>query len=558
MKLILLITALYFMTYSAIAQNQNAGAELNSLQKGYIESLPKIPALQPYDIIPEEYRGKIKTSPNQQIEVYIRAFKFKGNTKFSADQLYDLTKHRLNKTNSFKQLIELSNAITDLYRSNGYFLAQTYIPKQSLSDQVLEFYILEGVIGEVKVQNDSKLTKSVIQDVLRVLPQGEVVHRNSLEQAILLLNDMYGIQAKSFLRPGSQNGETQIRVEIKETDKFEGYLSANNHSSYASGRYGLVGNIRGANLLRRGGNLDLTTSLSQRGGSTYIGLTSTQKLGLNDWSIDTKYNFIDTQTVFGQFKDLGISSSNHIFGFGLSKAFARSYKRSVWNRFFISREHYKQITLFANNEFVDKLTSFLWELKVDRYDPLGLNKLRFWLDLGLTKLDSRASDIFARGNYSLIGFDYHRFFQITARNLLVGKVITQFTKDRLLSVKQFAVGGSQRVRGFSNSEGLGEKGYVTSLEWQYNLFQKDDEIKYVSLVQPYIFFDHGRSINNNPLVGQNDNRTHQSLGSGLRVNAFTDLSLDVAYARRAGEDYARSDDLRNERIWGQLVYFYRF
>ena len=87
----------------------------------------------------------------------VRQFRYSGNTVFSNAELERLTNSYLNRPVSFAELGKARDAITKLYIDKGYTTSGAYIPMQTSRDGLVEIRILEGKLGDIKIEITGRL-----------------------------------------------------------------------------------------------------------------------------------------------------------------------------------------------------------------------------------------------------------------------------------------------------------------------------------------------------------------------------------------------------------------
>ena len=87
-------------------------------------------------------------------------------------------------------LYEVITRVTALYRSRGYLVARAYVPRQDASTGTLTIRVLVGQYGKVSVRNSSLVNDARIEGYFSRLGQGNAVHRDDLERAMLLVGDV--------------------------------------------------------------------------------------------------------------------------------------------------------------------------------------------------------------------------------------------------------------------------------------------------------------------------------------------------------------------------------
>jgi len=117
-----------------------------------------------------------------------------------------------------------------------------------------------------------------------------------------------------------------------------------------------------------------------------------------------------------------------------------------------------------------------WERVDTRFH--GVNTLLFSYTHGFNNLlgalgpfnaadaaNSHTSRLGASGEFNKFNLDLQRLQRLTRYTSLVLRVNTQYTKDPLVSLEQFSMGGPDSVRAYPVSAALAEKGGVASLEY---------------------------------------------------------------------------------------------
>ena len=143
---------------------------------------------------------------------------------FIAQSQYTVTELRL-----------MASKITAHYRSLGYFVAQTYLPTQDITDGVVRLAVMEGQYGQIKLQNRSSLVDGVANTLLEGLKSSDRVTATALERRILMLSDLPGVNVKTTLAPASTMGATDLTVDITPGQVVSGSVEADNQGNRYTG-----------------------------------------------------------------------------------------------------------------------------------------------------------------------------------------------------------------------------------------------------------------------------------------------------------------------------------
>ena len=120
----------------------------------------------------------------------------------------------------------MTSKITERYRSNGYFVAQAYLPAQEISDGVVTIAVVEGQYGKVTVRNQSNLSGDLISSQLDGINTGDPIAIAPLESRLLLLSDIPGVNVSSTLAPGASVGTSDLIVDVTPAQRVTGSIDA--------------------------------------------------------------------------------------------------------------------------------------------------------------------------------------------------------------------------------------------------------------------------------------------------------------------------------------------
>ncbi len=183
----------------------------------------------------------------EEVYVAVTGFRFTGNNSIPGEELTLLVEHYIGKTLNLRQLNEAADEITLEYRRRGLTLAKAYLPAQETEDGVFEIAVLEGRIGEIKVEGNINYAAEFIlahllsPDKATVTgedgeeieaEQGSVFNNRQLERSLLLLNTEYpDLKVSAVLEPGAETGTVDIRAIVEDEKPLHATLSYNNFGS---------------------------------------------------------------------------------------------------------------------------------------------------------------------------------------------------------------------------------------------------------------------------------------------------------------------------------------
>ena len=148
-----------------------------------------------------------KTNPSDQ-KIFVKRFRFKGNTLVSDAQLENVVKPWINTEVTFGGLKDVTAAIQDYYAKLNRIASAT-VPPQEVQDGIILIAIHEGKLGSVIVvpanpHASLRVSPEMARRYFITEPDGtQFIDTKSLERSVLLLNDLPGVMAAGVFEPGA-------------------------------------------------------------------------------------------------------------------------------------------------------------------------------------------------------------------------------------------------------------------------------------------------------------------------------------------------------------------
>ena len=438
-----------------------------------------------------------------------------GATKFSAIELAETYERFLARSISLADVVNITDAITELYRDNGFFLSRAIAPKQETRGGVLRIEVVEGYIEHVKFKGN---TPSSIKDRFRSLVHSKPLRLKDFQQAVTAVNAMNGITAKDVrIEPDSSDLARHLLVVEIQVDRIEGSVYADNRGTPLAGPIqthvsGAINSMfRTGDQLRLGfftipddpGSLALGSFSYQlpitRSGAyvTFTGRLSHFEPGANLTSFDT-----DTRT-----KSLGVRFSYPLI---------LQQSKTLWiNTGFQGVDIEEEQAGVA--QFNDKLRVASASLSYRERDTGGVTNAFGEISAGLDMFGSATQEVplsrsDATGEFTKIEVFASRYQDIGDIFGVYLAVAGQVAFDPLPASEEFSLGGARFGRAYEYGELSGEDGVTGLVEMRYGLRPKTDILDFFQL---YGFYDHGAIWNDNaPGIGA---VTLNSAGGGIRL-----------------------------------------
>ena len=255
---ITLAIALLF-TGTAFAQTlPNSGDALRQVQP---PTTPVVPA-KPAAALPQVGGSTIEapmTALPSGPKVEVKQIEVVGNRVIDTAPLVALVVDGAGKTLTLPELEALAQRITKYYRSQGYFVARAYIPAQEINSGTVRIRVVEGNYGQFRLKNQSLVRDDIVQGMLDDVKSADIVSLDTLERAMLIINDTPGVRVtRADVMPGTKVGTSDFAVDTQATAAYNGYVLLDNHGSVYTGKNRISFNADANSVTGRGDKLSLS------------------------------------------------------------------------------------------------------------------------------------------------------------------------------------------------------------------------------------------------------------------------------------------------------------
>jgi hemolysin activation/secretion protein len=445
-----------------------------------------LPPLPPPELLPPPPPSKPERFPT--VKVFVREVRVTGGTALTAEELAKVAAPYVNRELTSEDLEALRLALTLAYVNKGYVTSGAIIPDQAVTEGIITFRLIEGVLTGIEVEGNEWFRSGYIQDRL-ALGAKPPVNIVALQERLQLLQQDERIQRlNAELKPGVNPGESVLKVRMAEASPYKMWLEFNNYQSPTVGaEKGLV-TVAHQNLTGHG---DILSARYGKSAGVDPQFETRYALPLNayDTTLILQYRKNDFLVIDPSFADLGIKSESEIYGITIRHPVYRTLNQEF--ALALTGEH------LANRISVPDFDGELFAVG-SRGGESVISALRFsqeWVYrtpnqvIAVNSRFSAGFDLFGAvvnndrvitvvgGNVVERRIPDGQFFVWMgqfqyARRLepwgiqLIGRVDCQLANDRLFPLEQMAVGGRYTVRGYRENTFVRDDGLVASLEFR--------------------------------------------------------------------------------------------
>ena len=499
---------------------------------------------------------KLESKPqaSDSIRIQVKKIVIEGLVGLSATERDRLVSPYEGTGVTLGQLRKLTLRLGNAMRAHGYFLARASLPPQEIQNGLVRIVVSPGRYGSVEVKGNQHYSDRFVRRFFAPAVDQGYVRARQLERSLLTLNDFTDLRVRATFHPGARTGETDLVLQVADAAPFHVSLDYDNYGNKLVGRNRAGVSVTGGNVIWEGDELFLRVVEPFPSQSDPIYQASfSAPAGARGVRVGAQYTRAKTR-VGGAFAPLDLRGDAEIVSLVVHKPVERMLRR--YNTFHFGL-HSKTITNFVFGTTIssrDELRELT--LGYDGYQVYDNGQFGHTsvITQGLgtafggspngAALASRAS---AGNAFTKLNSDIYRSWRVSRDGSLLGRLGIQVAARPLVTAEQYGVGGPDSVRGFIQSEFLGDDGYFASLEYRHSIFA--DWIKDLHL-QACGFVDQG-GASLRQAAGQQTTNDLTGAGVGMRA-AFrnnTTVRVDLGFPVSVKANVQGDKSL----LYGQMV-----
>ncbi|MBM5786976.1 MAG: ShlB/FhaC/HecB family hemolysin secretion/activation protein [Pelagibacterales bacterium] len=409
--------------------------------------------------------------------VQIKNFLFSGNKLLTEQELQSVVEKWKNKSLTFD---DLQNVIADIqeYYSSKNRIVKALLPEQEIKDGIISIKIVEGVLGDVVVEQKSqkpRMTAETVKKYFKGEKDSIYIDTKDLQRKIFILNDLPGVNAIGTYEQGKKEGESNFKVTVEDTPFFKGELAAANFGSKSTGSNQAIANVSFNNISGIGDLFSVNGIKSS--GSDYVQgsyavpiLYDGLKLALNASKLDyqTLSSFSSTNQSRGDAKTYGANFTYPVY---------RTDRASVNAKVGYETKDYLNtnvltaatISDYKIDNMIAGLNGFLYN---NDQSSISYNTNVTFGRLKINDAAQETSDNTSaktKGSFEKLAFNISRnqtLPDLKNTNWLIS-VDGQTANKNLNSSEQMSLGGPYAVRAYPTGQGSGSQGMIIKTELQY-------------------------------------------------------------------------------------------
>ncbi len=543
------------MSYRVIAAEPppSAGSQMQQ-----IHPIP-IPQKTTPAIEIEQITAPVTPEPGGQ-KILVKGLRVTGAKAYSEAVLLAVTGFKPGSELTLADLRTMASRIADYYHENGYFVAQAYLPAQDIKDGVVTIAVIDGLYGKVTLHNETNISDKLADSILAGLNSGDLVESSPLENRLLLLSDLPGVNVRSTLVPGESEGTSDLIVNVTPGEYVTGSIDADNAGNRYTGEYRIGATV---NLNEPTGNGDVATLRALTSGPGLNYARASYQTQLAGGQVGVAYSAL-RYALGREFGGLGANGTEEIASIYGIYPLIRSRKTNLNFALDFDSRTFQDNVESTSTVTNKKASVVMASLYGDHRDNLGSGGMNSYSLTGVVgNLDIQtplaqfldASTAQSNGNYHKLVFSAMRLQNVTETISLSALINGQIAAKNLDISEKMELGGMYAVRAYPEGEAFADEGYVLHLEVRKQLPKFSDKLP--GQIQLIGFFDSGTvTLNKNPWADGQNSRTLRGAGVGLDWTGPSNFMVNAYYAHKLGDAMATSAPDSSGRFWIQVVKYF--
>jgi hemolysin activation/secretion protein len=499
-------------------------------------------------IVPGACRAQSEEAAPAREAFDILEFTVEGNALLSPLQIERAVYPFLGPGGSIERVEKARAQLEKTYHDAGYLTVLVDVPEQQVREGAVRLKVTEGSVDRLRVRGARYYSQGAIRKRVPALAEGGVPYFPEVQGQLARLNRGADRRVTPVLKPGTAPGTVQLDLNVEDKLPVHGSLELNDRYSANTTHLRLSGMLRYDNLWQRDHSLTLNFQTTPRDTQEVKVFGASYLLPVPNSDNLVALYAVDSQSSVAAVGTLGVIGKGRIFGaraiFPLRPQGGYFHSLSLGVDY---KDFEEAVTLLGADSFNTPISyaPLLAQYSGTSQDAGAITQFNLGANFAVRGLLGTREEEFANkrfkahANYLYLRGDLQRTQTLPRDWSLFGRLDAQLANQPLISNEQFSAGGYDSVRGYLESEQLGDNAWRGSAELRAPSFlAKEDS---AAQLNPVGFFEWARVAIRDPLPTQTPRFTLSSAGVGLRLKARLGLAaaLDLAWPLRT-TTYTRS------------------
>lgn len=471
-----------------------------------------------------------------------------GNTRLPPIEIERAVYPYLGEHKSIDAIEKARSALEEAYHKAGYPTAVVDVPEQKVEGGIVKLQVTEGRIGKVRVLESRYYSQGRILAKLPELTPGTVPYMPEMQQQLNALNrTASGRAVIPILRSGKVPGTVDLDLKVRDEMPLHANLELDNRYTVDTSKLRLNATLRYDNLWQREHSLTLQYQTSPEDTSQVRVFSGTYVVHLDDPSKALAFYAVHSNSAVSTLGSVNVIGSGDIVGARALLTLPGSEQFSHNLSLGLDYKNFGQSLVVQGQDAPDtpiKYLPFQIQYLASSRDKKGTSQYNLAANFSLRGVGNDPQQFEnkrynARTSYFYLRGDMQRVQKLPAGMGLFARLGGQFSSQPLISNEEYSAGGADSVRGYLESEVLGDAGVQSTLElrspsYAAKLSDKLQDLHFLAFIEAARLWVQSPRRYADATFNEQDRFNLASTGIGFRLSAWKRVtgSLDLAVPLR--------------------------
>ncbi len=490
-----------------------------------------------------EIQKEEKPLPKEAVSFLLNDVKIEGSTIFKPEDLRKTYEKYLKKQVTYKDIESITDAIKAKYAAKGFLTSSAYLPEQEIKEGILTIKILEGKMGDLKIEGNKWFPTKRIREFFH-LKKNELLNVVTLEREILRLNKNPDVEAKIVISQGTQPETSDVTIKTKDSFPYHFGVGADNQGTRLVGKERATLSFRSSDLTGHNDSFFTSFLFSRHSNAQSISYS----FPLDTYGTRMGFNFShDNLRIGKEFQDFRITGDTKTVGGYITKEL---YLSGDAEGYFTAGLDAKETKKHFNGIITadDEMRIPYFGFDFTKNDTWGATTISPRFDFGTGDFLGASTEnhpLSTRAETGGFFFKYEQGVTRIQRMFLESYSVIRFQSQvathTLAPSEQMQIGGMYSVRGYPEGDFLADSGAIFNFDWIFPMYIFPASIKlpYADVplrqqIQPIAFVDLGGGRLNKAQSFELREKFLASFGGGIRVRLYKNVYCRFEWAEAVG------------------------
>ena len=428
----------------------------------------------------------------------VQEFRVIGNSVLTNRDIEGVLYPLLGADKTIKDIESARTALETLYHDKGYGTVFVDIPPQTVADGLVRLRVTEGRVEREQIAGARYFPE---RDVIAALPAakpGAVLQLSKLQEELAAVNTQTPDRSVvPVLKAGSAPGTVDLSLQVNDHLPLHGSLELNNQASLDTRSLRTIASVSYGDLFGRFDTLSLQYQFTPQQFDQVRVFAANYLFHPLESGLQPSLQYINSDSNVAAVGTLGVLGTGEITGFRLAYPFVTAPQSNQSVTFGVDYKHFRNLINENATTADDTPITYL---------NLSLAYAGFWRSTWLNTTLSMSANAGPRGavnnqsafandrfkgqdNYFYVRGDLGFEVKLPADFRLRVRAAGQAAAEPLITNENFSIAGVDGVRGYLESEVLGDQGLKETLQVISPTWHRQDRM----LGDAFAFFDAGRT-----------------------------------------------------------------